>query len=271
MQWQFGPEQIEAWAALSGDRNPIHFDLQAARRMEAADVVVHGMLALLPIKHRMGRSADGPDGDWIQFKALLKAPVLRNAQVALSTRPRTASTAFKLHSGSGESEHVSGHVSQVPAPVWASKNPAFALDREHVASWLSLFREGLGRGLDDWVALDALIFSHFISNHLGVIFERLSGQFAQRQTPERIEDITDHLVVQTSHQIIFNATLRSLGSMQSDIRCEIDNILLIETPGKAVGTLDLGVIVGAHHVMTITLGLMIKAVHNPLEKDNDQH
>ncbi|WHH51277.1 MaoC family dehydratase [Pseudomonas sp. Ap32] len=98
MQWQFGPEQIEAWADLSGDRNPIHFDLEAARRMDAADVVVHGMLALLPIKHQMGRVAEGRDEDWVQFKALLKAPVLRNCPVALATRPRSASTAFTLRS-----------------------------------------------------------------------------------------------------------------------------------------------------------------------------
>lgn len=263
MQWQFGPEQIEAWADLSGDRNPIHFDLEAARRMDAEDVVVHGMLALLPIKHQMGRAADGSDEDWVQFKALLKAPVLRNRPVALSTRPRSASTAFTLRSKNSDSEHVLGHVSQVAPPTWASKSPGFALDREYVEAWLTQFREGLGKDLDDWVALDALIFSHFIRNHLGVIFERLSGQFAQRQVPERIEDITNHLVVQTSHQITFCTQLRSLGSLQSDISCEIDNILLIETPGKAVGTLDLGVVVGGRHVMTITLGLMIKTVLTP--------
>ena len=252
MQWQFGPEQIEAWADLSGDRNPIHFDLEAARRMDAEDVVVHGMLALLPIKHQMGRAADGRAEDWVQFKALLKAPV-----------PRSASTAFTLRSKNSDSEHVLGHVSQVAPPTWASKSPGFALDREYVEAWLTQFREGLGKDLDDWVALDALIFSHFIRNHLGVIFERLSGQFAQRQVPERIEDITNHLVVQTSHQITFCTQLRSLGSLQSDISCEIDNILLIETPGKAVGTLDLGVVVGGRHVMTITLGLMIKTVLTP--------
>ncbi|WP_176508460.1 MULTISPECIES: MaoC family dehydratase [Pseudomonas] len=263
MQWQFGAEQIEAWADLSGDRNPIHFDPQAARRMDAPDVVVHGMLALLPVKHRMGCSVGLENEDWLQFKALLKTPVLRNASVTLATRPRGTGSAFKLHSTSSDSEHVVGHVAQVEAPAWESRSAGFALDQAHVKAWLRQFREGLGDGLDGWVALDALIFSHFIRNHLGVIFEHLSGQFAQRQAPERIEDIAHHLVVQTSHQITCCTALCSWDSLQSDIRCEIDNILLIETPGKAVGTVDLGVVVGASHVMTITLGLMIKTVPTP--------
>ena len=35
------------WAAFSGDENPIHFDLAAAREMGAGQLSVHGMRALL--------------------------------------------------------------------------------------------------------------------------------------------------------------------------------------------------------------------------------
>lgn len=258
MQLQFGAEQIEAWAGLSGDRNPIHFDREAARRMDAADVVVHGMLALLPIKHRMGSVNEVLPQDWMQFKALLKAPVLRDSPVALSTSDRAGATGFKLLSSSGSSEHVIGHVRIVEAPVWLSTTPGFVLARTDVATWLAQFRDDLGQGFDDWVALDALIFSHFIRHHLGVVFDYLSPQFHQEQRPGRLEDLSDHLVVQTSHQITFCTSLRVLGELQTDIRCEIDNINLIESPGKAVGTIDLGVHVSDRHVMTITLGLMVK-------------
>jgi hypothetical protein len=260
MQLQFAAEQIEAWAGLSGDRNPIHFDLEAARRMDAADVVVHGMLALLPVKHRMGRVNPVLPQDWMQFKALLKTPVLRDSLVALSTRERSDSTAFKLLSSVGNSEHMIGHVRIVDAPLWSSSTSGFLLAREEVTAWLAEFRQGLGQGFDDWVALDALIFSQFIRNHMGVVFDSLSAQFRQRERPNRLEDLSDLLVVQTSHQINFCTSLRSLGGLQTDIRCEIGNINLIESPGKAVGTLDLGVHVSDRHVMTITLGLMAKTL-----------
>lgn len=260
MQWQYGSEQIEAWAALSGDRNPIHFDTQAAQRMDAADVVVHGMLALLPVKHRMGRASAAQGQDWIQFKALLKTPVLRDRTVSLSTRERTDSTAFKLHGPSAGSEHVTGNVTAVTPAQWASTSPGFALHGADVQVWLEQFRAGLGKGFDDWVALDALVFSHFIRNHIGVVFDCLGAQFGGGQRPERLEDLQEHLVVQTSHQITFCRSLMSAGELAPDIHCEIDNIVLIESPGRAVGTLDLGVHLGNRHVMTITLGLMIKAL-----------
>ncbi|WP_028695864.1 MaoC family dehydratase [Pseudomonas cremoricolorata] len=259
MQWQFGSEQIEAWASLSGDRNPIHFDAEAAQRMQADDVVVHGMLALLAVKHRMGRTQRHDHG-WLQFKALLKTPVLRNRSVALSTRERSARTAFKLHSCSGDSEHVIGHVSAVSAPTWSAQAAGFSLGPQDIAGWLERFRDDLGRDIDDWVALDALIFSHFIQNHLGMVFDSLCDSFHQQPRPERIEDISGHLVVQTSHQITFCTSLLSLAQLHTDVRCEIGNIVLIESPGKAVGTLDLGVLVDDQHCMTITLGLMIKAL-----------
>ncbi|MBK5416195.1 MaoC/PaaZ C-terminal domain-containing protein [Pseudomonas sp. TH31] len=258
MQFQFGARDIEAWAGLSGDRNPIHFNLEAARRMDAADVVVHGMLALLPIKHRMGRVNGVLPDDWVQFKALLKAPVLRDTTVALSTTPRTGSTGFKLLSQAGTSEHVIGHVRTVEAPVWISNALGFVLERGKVAIWLQQFRDGLGQGVDDWVALDALIFSHFIGHHISVVFDCLSEDFQAKLQSSKLEDLSDHLVVQTSHQITFCTSQLSLGELQTDIRCEIDNINLIESPGKTVGTLDLGVHVSDRHVMTITLGLMVK-------------
>ncbi|MGY2402162.1 MaoC family dehydratase [Pseudomonas sp. SDO5271_S396] len=260
MQLQFGAEQIEAWADLSGDRNPIHFDREAARQMAADDIVVHGMLTMLPIKHHMGRVNQVLPEEWVQFKALLKAPVLRDSQVALSTRERSDSTGFKLQPSVGGGEHVIGHVRNVEAPLWLSSTPGFSLARDEVTAWLAAFRDDVGRGMDDWVALDALIFSYFIRYHLDVVFERLSPQFRQQTRLDRLEDLTSHLVVQTSHQITFCSSLRSLDELPTDIRCEIDNITLIESPGKAVGTLDLGVHVNERHVMTITLGLMAKTI-----------
>ena len=40
----------QQWAAFSGDENPIHFDLAAARQMGAGQLSVHGMRALLDVK-----------------------------------------------------------------------------------------------------------------------------------------------------------------------------------------------------------------------------
>ena len=44
---RFGMDDQRAFAALSGDYNPIHLDAAAARRTQAGTPVVHGMHALL--------------------------------------------------------------------------------------------------------------------------------------------------------------------------------------------------------------------------------
>ncbi|MFD0727574.1 MaoC/PaaZ C-terminal domain-containing protein [Lysobacter brunescens] len=256
MQMQFDADDIEAWAVLSGDRNPIHFDRDAARRMDAADVVVHGMLALLPIKQRLGRSASGEG--WVQFKALLKAPVLRDAPVALSVSDRNGRVTFKLVPETGAADHVIGNVRRVDPPDWSSDAERHALPAEEVDAWLQGFRSGLGEGYDDWVALDAMVFGDFIRNRIGEVFDRLGPELRLEQRLERIESLTSHLLVQTSHQIAFCGSLHALGDLPPSIHYQVDNIDLIESPGEAVGTLDLGVHVQDRHVMTITLGLMVK-------------
>ncbi len=260
MQMQFDAGDIEAWAALSGDRNPIHFDREAARRMDAADVVVHGMLALLPIKQHLGRSASGEG--WVQFKALLKAPVLRDAPVALSTSDRNGRVTFKLVPETGAADHVIGNVRRIDPPVWASDAGRHALPSEEADAWLQRFRAGLGEGCDDWVALDAMVFGDFIRHRIGEVFDRLGPGLRLAQRLERIESLTSHLLVQTSHQIAFCASLHAMGDLLPSIHYQVDNIDLIESPGEAVGTLDLGVHLQDRHVMTITLGLMVKKLQS---------
>lgn len=256
MELRFDAQAIEDWARLSGDRNPIHFDREAARRMDAADVVVHGMLALLPVKQRLGRTAGDDGGQWVQFKARLKAPVLRDVPVTLALGDRNGRVTFKLLAETGAAEHVIGNVQRVDAPEWTSDAPRHALPAGDAEAWLHRFREGLGQGFDDWVALDAMVFGDFIQHRIGAVFERLGPE--QRVPQPRIEHLTSHLLLQTSHQIAFCDSLRACGELSPAIDYQIDHIDLIESPGEAVGTLDLGVRMQGRHVMTITLGLMVR-------------
>lgn len=261
MMQQFNAHDIEWWAELSGDRNPIHFDREAALQIGTADVVVHGMLTLLQIKQRLGRVTTPLPERWVQFKALLKIPVLRDAKSSLSTSDRSNYTAFKLLPEVGVGEHVIGNMRMVEAPEWSSSTPSFTLPADEVVSWLKKFRQGLGHGLDDWIALDALIFTDLIRNQIGVVFDRLSPALRLDQQLLKIEDISTHLLVQTTHQVTFYNSAQLLNPQNDcaqDIRYQIDNIELIESVDKAVGTLDLGVHVQNCHVMTISLGLMVK-------------
>ncbi|MDR2307970.1 MAG: MaoC family dehydratase [Paucimonas sp.] len=264
MQLSFGAADIEHWASLSGDRNPIHFDREAARRMAAPDVVAHGMLVLLPIKQHLGRLAAPGAGQWLQFRALLKSPVVRDAQVRLETTDKGALTQFKLRQADDQTLHLQGNAQAVDTGAWQSSASQQHIAAASVADWVGQFRQSLGRDCDDWVALDALVFGDFVRHQVNTVFARLAPDLRQPQTLGSLEELASHLlVVQTSHQVACCPSLRTQDALHGDVAYQIDNIELIESPDQAVGTLDLGVRLAGRHLMTITLGLMVKNLQTP--------
>ena len=53
----FGLPEVQEWARFSDDFNPIHFDSQYAKGAGLDGLVVHGMLALLPVKSALTEAA----------------------------------------------------------------------------------------------------------------------------------------------------------------------------------------------------------------------
>ena len=275
MDLHFDSQAIEDWARLSGDRNPIHFDRAAARRMHAADVVVHGMLAMLPVKQALGRAAacePGPENaTWIQFRSLLKAPVLRDRPVNLAMTHRADRIAFKLQPGGTHADNFTGYVRRVEPPAWDSDARRITLLVSETQAWLHQFYAGLGRQLDPWVALDALVFGDFVRYRIGTVFDQLGPALRLDEQLEHIQDLTSHLLVQTTHQTVFADHLCVAGELPPIVDYQIDNIHLIEHDDEAVGTLELGVYLQQRHAMTITLGLLIRKLAPTPEKLTHEH
>ncbi|MDU4346784.1 MAG: MaoC/PaaZ C-terminal domain-containing protein, partial [Klebsiella michiganensis] len=62
------------WAAFSGDENPIHFDLAAAREMGAGQLSVHGMRALLDVKRDAHSRLYRPER-YVKCQVRLRRPI----------------------------------------------------------------------------------------------------------------------------------------------------------------------------------------------------
>jgi enoyl-CoA hydratase len=60
IEHEFGPEDVAAFAQLSGDDNPIHRDAAAARLAGFDREIVHGVLVLSLISRLLGRDLPGP-------------------------------------------------------------------------------------------------------------------------------------------------------------------------------------------------------------------
>jgi 3-oxoacyl-[acyl-carrier protein] reductase len=65
---KFTREEIDAFARLTGDMNPLHVDADYARRTPAGGQVVHGMLAASFVSTLVGMHIPGPGALWNSFQ-----------------------------------------------------------------------------------------------------------------------------------------------------------------------------------------------------------
>ncbi len=59
----------QQWAMFSGDNNPIHFSLEAARAIGGSQLSVHGMRALLDVKQAVQAGPGVPPSERHQRQA----------------------------------------------------------------------------------------------------------------------------------------------------------------------------------------------------------
>ena len=241
----------------------------AARRQRNRGSTEPGDSRAAGLLSRLGPAQDA--APWIHFKSLLKAPVLRDRDVSLALVHRVDRTGFKLRPCTGAAEHFIGGARRIEAPVWDSDARRITLPVGETEAWLRHFEDGLGKQLDQWVALDALVFGDFVRYRLCAVFDRLGPALRLDEPLDHIQYLSSHLLVQTTHQTVFAGGLCCAGALPPVVDYQIDNIDLVERDDEAVGTLDLGVHLQQRHVMTITLGLMIRKLAYPQENDTHEH
>lgn len=69
-------EDVEAFAALSGDRNPIHFDEEYAAKTRFGQRIAHGMLSAGLISTVIGMHLPGPGAIYLSQELKFLRPVL---------------------------------------------------------------------------------------------------------------------------------------------------------------------------------------------------
>lgn len=70
-----GDEHIEAFARLSGDRNPVHFDDDFARRIGFDGHIAHGALTASLLSAVLGMDLPGPGSVFLEQRMRFLAPV----------------------------------------------------------------------------------------------------------------------------------------------------------------------------------------------------
>jgi acyl dehydratase len=116
---RFTREQIEQFARLSGDTNPLHFDRLAAERANFGEVIASGQQTA---SHMMGlvashfsRRSDGIPREMLclNFNFAFKAPVFAEQLISIHWR---VSNIESSHRRGGFIGHVDGHASVAGKP-----------------------------------------------------------------------------------------------------------------------------------------------------------
>jgi hypothetical protein len=115
MKLAFDMDAVEKWAQFSSDRNPIHFELAHARLAGLDALIVHGMLALMPVKDAVAGAIE--PGGWMKFKSLLRNPIPHGAPIAFDAKPAAEGLSFQVRGSAGQIEHFRGTYRRAEDPV----------------------------------------------------------------------------------------------------------------------------------------------------------
>ncbi len=79
-------EDLEAFARLSGDHNPLHMDAEFARRTSFQRRVAHGMLAASYVSTLVGMHLPGPGALWMQQNFRWRAPAFIGDELEITLK-----------------------------------------------------------------------------------------------------------------------------------------------------------------------------------------
>jgi len=101
IEWQktFTLEDVQKFAAISGDINPVHLDADFAASTQFGKPIVHGMLAASLFSAIIANELPGPGSIYIHQSLDFKSPIFHNQQVVARveiTSIRTDKPIFEL-------------------------------------------------------------------------------------------------------------------------------------------------------------------------------
>jgi hypothetical protein len=259
----FGLPEVSAWAKFSNDFNPIHFDPHYARSAGLGGLVVHGMLALLPVKAALVNAAHdsgAPRSRWMKFRALFRSPVLHESSSELTYRDaKGQGLDFRVHAADTGQERFRG--SWGPAAdqgAWLDSHP---LDRQTFsvlqAAEAERFRSTYPHVRPGWIALDAIVFSDFIRTKLKTLSRAAQRERAGTATPEGKD-----VLMQASQTVLVDTQeLGGPGPLPFDCG-ELSYAMaapeMVTSQGGIAGSVSLAVTRREKLVMLVEIGLLAR-------------
>lgn len=273
---RYSTADLQTWAEFSGDFNPIHFEPARAAQLNLSAVPAHGMRVMLDVKRLLLQEAIAHDcsGPTLMFKAVLRAPVLKDAMYNLVIQSRRNGLDFAVTNEGASMHCMTGYLRPIPecnesryaisascldVPAWHS----FSIGTEEWNSALQLLPYACHGAGSAWLLLDALLFSALLRQpRLFAQVSKIAGFTSARS----VEDLMQHAtVLQTHHSNVISAELQRAATDPDrnqfafdDIRCDIETpVITGDGPGGYVVQATLNACTGAKFLLRTTVALMI--------------
>jgi hypothetical protein len=266
MSVRYNSDDLRKWAAFSGDYNPIHFEREAAARLGLQDIVVHGMLAMLPLKSTLDSvSVDlYPRGARWTASLLNPVPLGSPSHVEFERSGTTGGkAAFSLSSGAGGARFIKGSV--LPAVfdeiALAEKGETTLVPANEVAEKAKEFRADYPDISKLWVFLDALIFYLYVKRNSANVFAVEIRDYLARAGNGQELSRSDLLVVHATHTVTISPQLlrRPLAEPLPRVEYGARGKDMIQNAGALYGVVEFSVYLDGEPGLVIEMGLMAKS------------
>jgi hypothetical protein len=255
-------EDLVNWAELSNDNNPIHFDLEAARKVNLDSIVAHGKLALLPIKSGVNSFLLTNKTSWYQFKAVFRLPVKCDSSVVLNIEEKQSTTRFNLKEMESERSCIKGGVGECNIPEFKHPLRTGFLGANEVAKNIKLFTKHFPDYIADWIVIESLIFSKLVESHLDDLISAYSLDKTVNIKHGTNSHKNDSFVMQTSQETFFSADLvsKELATVSStgfDLQYQIGNLIYFSSSNNDVCSLDIAILIDGEMRMLTRYGFIL--------------
>lgn len=264
MSVRFHSDDLQRWAAFSGDYNPIHFEREAAARLGLQEVVVHGMLAMLPLKTQAKAVPAELYPRGARWSASLLNPVPLDGASRLSfDNGAGGKAAFSLSNETGGVKFIKGAflpaVFDDLAP--AEKSEPVLVPAEEVAAKARAFRVDYPQVSQLWVFLDALVFFLYVRRNSANVFAIELRDFLARSGLDAENGRKDLLVVHATHTVTISPELlhRPLAEPLPAIAYAVRGKDAIQNAGALFGVVEFSVYLDGEAGLVIEMGLMAKS------------
>lgn len=265
MSLRFHKNDLEKWAAFSGDYNPIHFEREAAARLGLEEIVVHGMLAMLPLKTSLDNvSAElYPKGARWSASLLNPVPLEEASQAKVENSGAGGKAAFSLSSDAGQTRFIKG--SFLPADFSEvapeEKGAVSLVPPDEVAEKAKEFCTDYPQASRLWVFLDALAFYLYVKRNSENVFAVELREHLARTGGDASAGHAELLVVHATHSVTIAPALlrRPLAEPLPRFEYCVRGKDAIHNAGALFGVVEFAVYLDGEPSLVIEMGLMAKS------------